>query len=150
MAAARSPVNAPPASANGPEWPGQRLGLPDSGPRSVARMGRRLVALAIDWSLSLLLSAAFFAYDRGATLAIFAATQILFIATAGGSVGHLLLGMRVVPLTGGWIGVWRPIARTLLICIVIPAVIWDRDQRGLHDRLVGTVLVRHGRWEREG
>jgi len=25
---------------------------------------------------------------------------------------------------------------------VIPALIWDLDQRGMHDRLVGTVLVR--------
>jgi hypothetical protein len=48
----------------------------------------------------------------------------------------------VVPLTGGYLGLWRPFARTALLCVVIPAVIWDRDQRGLHDRLIGTVLVR--------
>jgi hypothetical protein len=30
----------------------------------------------------------------------------------------------------------------VLLCIVIPAVIWDSDQRGMHDRLSGTVLVR--------
>jgi hypothetical protein len=26
--------------------------------------------------------------------------------------------------------------------IVIPAVIWDADQRGLHDKAAGTVLIR--------
>jgi uncharacterized RDD family membrane protein YckC len=26
--------------------------------------------------------------------------------------------------------------------LVIPAVIWDRDGRGMHDRLLGTVVVR--------
>jgi len=123
-------------------WPGERLGLPEHGPRSVARLPRRLVALAIDWALCSLVSAAFFGYDGWATLSIFAATQIVFIVFTGGGIGHLLLGLRVVPLRGGWVGAWRPIVRTILICIVIPAVIWDRDQRGVHDRIAGTVLVR--------
>jgi hypothetical protein len=26
--------------------------------------------------------------------------------------------------------------------LIIPAVIWDGDQRGLHDKIAGTVLVR--------
>jgi len=47
-----------------------------------------------------------------------------------------------VPLTPAWIGVWRPALRTVLLCLAVPAVIWDTDQRGLHDRLSGTVLVR--------
>jgi uncharacterized RDD family membrane protein YckC len=125
-----------------PEWPGRRLGLPQSGPRSVGRFGRRLAALAIDWLLASLVSLAFFSYDSWATLAIFAVAQIVFLITLNGSVGHLIVGLRVVPMSGGWIGVLRPIGRTLLLCIVLPAVIWDRDQRGMHDRLAGTVLVR--------
>jgi hypothetical protein len=32
--------------------------------------------------------------------------------------------------------------RTVLLCLAIPAFIWDRDQRGLHDRVAGTMLVR--------
>ena len=123
-------------------WPGQRLGLPASGPRSVARLGRRILALAIDWGTAILISVAFFSYDALATLGIFALAQVVFLLTANGSVGHLLLGMRVVPVAGGYLGWWRPFARTVLLCLVIPAVIWDRDQRGLHDRLIGTVLVR--------
>ena len=39
-------------------------------------------------------------------------------------------------------GLWRPIVRSVLLALVIPAVIWDADQRGLHDKAVGTVLVR--------
>mgnify|MGYP007095266205 CR=1 FL=1 len=38
---------------------------------------------------------------------------------------------------GGWVGLWRPIVRTALLCLVIPAVIWDADQRGLHGGLGG-------------
>jgi hypothetical protein len=26
--------------------------------------------------------------------------------------------------------------------VVIPAVIWDRDERGMHDRVINTALVR--------
>ena len=133
---------APDATGADQNWPGERLGLPRSGPRSIARLGRRIGALCIDWALSIAVSVAFFAYDGFATLVVFAATQIVFIVSTSGSIGHLVLGMRVVPMAGGWVGLWRPIVRTLLLSIVIPAVIWDRDQRGMHDRLAGTVLVR--------
>ena len=124
------------------DWPGQRLGLPSDGPRSVARLGRRLVALAVDWALASLVGYLFFDAAPFAILGAFALLQYVFIALLSGSIGHLLLGMRVVPLRPAWIGVWRPAARTLLLCLVIPAVIYDRNQRGLHDQVAGTVLVR--------
>jgi uncharacterized RDD family membrane protein YckC len=108
----------------------------------VARLGRRIGGIAIDWAIAVLISWAFFHYNGGATLAIFAIEQVLFVALLSGSVGHLILGMRVVPLAGGWVGVWRPAVRSVLLCLVIPAVIYDRDQRGLHDKIAGTVLVR--------
>lgn len=31
---------------------------------------------------------------------------------------------------------------TLLLCLAVPALIWDRDQRGMHDRAANTVVVR--------
>ena len=123
-------------------WPGKRLGLPESGARSIARPGRRFAAIVIDWGSAILVSVVFFNYDPIATLAVFAILQSVFLLTANGSAGHLALGMRVVPLEGGYLGLWRPVVRTLLLCLVIPAVIWDADQRGMHDRLVGTILVR--------
>jgi hypothetical protein len=136
------PIPAPAApSPDGWRWPGERLGLPESGPRSIARAGRRIGALVIDWGLSVLLSVAFFHYDAFATLGIFALTQVVFLTLVSGSVGQVAFRMRVVPVAGGWIGVWRPLVRTLLLCVVVPALIWDRDQRGLHDKAAGTVLV---------
>ncbi|SEA74522.1 RDD family protein [Leifsonia sp. 21MFCrub1.1] len=123
-------------------YPGERLGLPESGPRSVGRVGRRIAAIAIDWAIASLLSFAFFRYDSWATIAIFAVLQIVFIPTLGGSIGHRAVGMRVVAVRGGWVGVWRPIVRTLLLCVVIPALVWDSDQRGFHDKIAGTVLIR--------
>lgn len=125
-----------------PEWPGRRLGLPESGPRSIARPGRRLVAVTIDQAIAWSLAYAFFEGEAIAIAVIFSVLQIVFIASLSGSIGHLLLGMRVVPLRPAWIGVLRPAVRTVLLVLVIPAVIWDRDQRGLHDRVAGTILVR--------
>lgn len=123
-------------------YPGERLGLPGSGPRSVGRLGRRIGAYLIDAACAALISAGFFGYDAWATLVIFAIVQILFIPTIGGSPGHRLVGMRIIRVDGGWAGLWRPIVRTALLVLLIPAVIWDSDQRGLHDKAAGTVLVR--------
>ncbi len=127
-------------------WPGERLGLPESGPRSIGRLGLRLVAIVIDWAVAYLLSWAFFPTQLGTdpfiTLGIFAALQYLFLIVVNGSLGHLIVRLRVVPLGGGYLGLWRPLVRTLLLCLAIPALIWDRDQRGLHDKAAGTVLVR--------
>lgn len=89
----------------------------------------------------MLVSAGFFQYDSIATLGVFALTQIVFLIFVSGSIGHLVFRMRVVPISGGWIGAWRPMVRTLLLCFLIPALVWDRDQRGLHDKAAGTVLV---------
>lgn len=112
----------------------------------MARPGRRIAALAIDWALAYAASALFFSADgfvNGfATTGLFVALQILFIPTIGGSVGHRLVGLYVVPLAGGWVGPWRPIVRSVLLGLVIPALVWDSDQRGFHDKVAGTVLVR--------
>lgn len=127
--------------------------MPEAGPGSIARPGRRIGALLIDYTAATIIATGFLGFDQFALpseagltqfapLAVFAVLQILFIPTAGGSPGHRILGMRVVRFSGGWVGLWRPIVRTLLIVVVIPAVIWDADQRGLHDKASGLVLIR--------
>ena len=123
-------------------YPGERLGLPETGTGSIARPGRRIAALAIDWACAVVISIAFFSYDALATTVVFSIVQILFLPTLGGSPGHRLLGLRLQLVGGGWVGLWRPIVRTVLLCLVIPAVIWDADQRGFHDKAAGTVLLR--------
>jgi len=113
----------------------------------VARFGRRLGAIAIDWAIAYGLSWLFFRANDGSadpwiTLAAFAVLTLLFELFFNASIGHLALRMRVVPIRGGALAPWRPLVRTLLLCLAVPALIWDRDQRGLHDRVAGTVLVR--------
>jgi uncharacterized RDD family membrane protein YckC len=132
------------------DYRGQRLGLPESGPGSVAGFGRRLLALVIDWLACLLLVRLFLPHiDYGtpdsslATLGFFLAELTLFTWLVGASFGQRLLGLAVVRLDGGGgPGLVRALLRSLQICLVVPAVIWDRDSRGLHDRSVGTVVVR--------
>lgn len=132
----------PPARPEKPPWPGHDLGLPEKGARSMGRFGRRILAIALDWLIAVIISITFFHYNEFATLGVFGVMQILFMITIGGSIGHIATRMRVVPLAGGYIGIWRPIVRTILVCLVIPAVIYDQDQRGLHDRAIGSILVR--------
>jgi uncharacterized RDD family membrane protein YckC len=116
--------------------------MPERGPGSIARAGRRIVALLIDWGIATGISYLFFRGNDWVTLLAFVVLQILFIPTIGGSIGHRIMGLRVVALAGGWIGFWRPALRSVLLAIVIPAVIWDSDQRGFHDKIAGTVVMR--------
>ncbi len=123
-------------------WPGRRLGLPPEGTGSIARLGRRLAALLVDWAAANLISYAFLGGDPWVTLALFTAIQLVFVALTGSSPGHRVLGMRVARLDGARTGLLDATVRGALIALVIPPVVVDVDQRGLHDRARGTVLVR--------
>lgn len=126
------------------EYPGERLGLPREGAGSVARVGRRLLAIAVDWAIASVPAYVLIGgqYAMWWHPLVFAALQVVFIPTIGGSLGHRLLGMHVVPIAGGWVGVWRPVVRSALLIAVIPPLVWDSDQRGFHDKIAGTVLIR--------
>ncbi|MEV7444234.1 RDD family protein [Streptomyces sp. NPDC091204] len=128
-------------------YPGQRLGLPQQGPGSVARFGRRLGAVAIDWiGCQLIAYGLITGGDVAAagnwTLWLFLTLSVLTIGTVGFTPGKRILGLRVISENGGRLGVGRVLLRTLLLALVIPALIWDRDGRGLHDRLARAVQVR--------
>ncbi|MFC5182093.1 RDD family protein [Actinomadura harenae] len=129
--------------------PGARLGLPKDGPGSVATYGRRIVALLLDLLVGALVGAALAsalhwspATRSLANTAVFAVMVWLLTATLGTTIGKRLAGLRVVRIDGRPIGFGWSLARTLLLVLVIPALIWDRDHRGLHDRASNTVVVR--------
>jgi uncharacterized RDD family membrane protein YckC len=124
------------------DYPGRRLGRPEHGSRSVARVGRRLLGLVIDWGLSLLIARGLLHGGSWTTLAVFGLEQVLLVGTAGASIGQRVADLRVETLAGGAAGPLRAAVRAVLLCLVVPALIWDRDQRGLHDKAAGTVLVR--------
>ncbi|WP_280804136.1 RDD family protein [Aurantimicrobium minutum] len=134
------------------KYPGERLGLPEKGPQSVARVGRRFAAITVDWVISALVlilisGRSYFEISSSAIgqlqlLGVFVALQILGIWAIGGSIGHRLLRLYMVNVHGGRLDFWRPIVRSVLLALVIPALVWDSDQRGFHDKIAGTLLLR--------
>jgi len=135
--------------------PGQRLGLPAGGPGSVAPWGRRLVAIFVDWVASMLVARLIFPADSPggggygwAVLLIFVVESALFIWTVEASFGQKLLGLRVLTVTPGGLrertGLLPAFLRQVLVALVIPAVVYNRDRRGLHDLAARTVVVRAG------
>jgi uncharacterized RDD family membrane protein YckC len=127
--------------------PGDRWGMPEQGSGSVASMPRRLAALAVDWVLSLSIARLLFDTDPTTagyvTLLVFAGQAVVLQTFLGTTVGKRLLGIRMAAVPGARLP-WPTavLLRTVLLCLVVPAVINDRDHRGLHDRLAGTVSTR--------
>lgn len=128
-------------------YPGQRLGLPQQGPGSAARFGRRLGAVLVDWvGCQVIAYGLITGGDLAAagnwTLGLFLALSLLTVSTVGFTPGKRIFGLRVIAEDGGRLGIARVLLRTVLLALVIPALIWDRDGRGLHDRLARAVQVR--------
>ncbi|MEY4457854.1 MAG: hypothetical protein RIS25_447 [Actinomycetota bacterium] len=123
------------------DWPGQNLGCPESGSGSLVPLSKRVAALAIDWAAAYLITYAFFGGDSLVMTLIFALESAVLGMLLGGTFGHLVLGMRVRGLTGPvpW---WKYVVRAILVSAVIPAVFMDENNRGLHDRILVTALVR--------
>ncbi|MFF2851655.1 RDD family protein [Streptomyces sp. NPDC058001] len=127
---------------------GEQLALPESGPGSIARPGRRIGAIAVDWGLCLLIAYGLLTdgYNQATgnwALLIFFVLSLLTVGTVGFTPGKRLFGLRVVAVgSGATPAPLRTLLRTVLLCIGVPALIWDRDGRGLHDRLARTVEVR--------
>ena len=132
------------------EYPGQRLGLPQSGPGSLARMGRRFAALFVDWLIAYGLAA--LAMSFGLVSMASLSTAVLVICFALGAVsvrlfgftpGQFALGLMVVPVDGRQhVGFGRAVVRGVLIAVVIPPLITDADLRGLQDKVTYTAVVR--------
>ncbi|MEU9864535.1 RDD family protein [Streptomyces sp. NPDC047971] len=126
---------------------GQQLGLPEEGPGSIARPGRRIGALAVDWALCMVIAYGLVTdgYSQATgnwALLILLVLSVLTVGTIGSTPGKRIFGLRVASVNGGRLGFVRVVARSVLVCLAIPALIWDRDGRGLHDRLSGAVQVR--------
>ncbi|GAA0305025.1 RDD family protein [Kineococcus aurantiacus] len=124
--------------------PGTRLGLPASGPGSVSGWGRRFLGLVVDWVVASLVARASLSgvgRDLGPLL-VFLLMHLLLVSTIGMTIGHAVTGTAVRRLDGRPVGFALGLARAVLVTLVIPAVVYDGDRRGLHDRASRTVVVR--------
>jgi uncharacterized RDD family membrane protein YckC len=127
------------------ERPGERLGLPPSGTGSLAGFGIRVLAFLVDSVAANLLAFLVLQSQGPGGLYVLGAFGIeiwLLTAFVGASLGHLVCGLEVLRLDHQPVGLWRALIRTGLLCLLVPAAIWDRDGRGLHDKAARTALVR--------
>ena len=134
------------------EYAGQRLGLPREGSGSIGRVGRRLVGVLVDWTVCTFIAFGLFhvplpftaTAGPGAwiTLLVFGVENLLLVGTLGYTIGHRVVGLRVRSINGRPPSPIQTVVRTVLLCLFLPAMFWDRDGRGLHDKAAGTVIVR--------
>ncbi|MDQ1677010.1 MAG: hypothetical protein QOC93_2154 [Actinomycetota bacterium] len=111
-----------------------------------ATFGRRFAAVTVDWLLSLgvaVLIAQGWPPPGLLVSAMFFLEYTFFTGLYGQTPGMRLLGLACVRVDDGRpLGLPRAAQRALLLNLVVPAVIFDRDGRGLHDRAGGSVVVR--------
>ncbi|MGJ6123655.1 RDD family protein [Mycolicibacterium sp. Y3] len=144
------------------DYPGRRLGMPEHGPGSIARFGRRTAALLIDWLIGYGLAALAMALGlvslpalSTTVLVVWFVLGVVSVRLFGFSPGQFVMGLMVVPVDGRWAGAQRPgedlrarvglgraIGRGLLIATVVPPLFTDTDLRGLQDRGTATAVVR--------
>jgi uncharacterized RDD family membrane protein YckC len=108
---------------------------------------RRIVALFVDWIVSTLVVVGFigphaYANDPASgwlVLGVFAVEVAVLTALTAGSFGQLLAGVRVLTTEGRPLNLLLAVVRTVLICVVIPPLVFRSDSgRGLHDLAVGS------------
>lgn len=135
------------------EWPGERLGLPRSGPGSVAGRGLRFGALLVDLVLMALVTSLFVSVDfqdpdqmrqfNYISVLVWFVITVTMVGLFGFTAGKLLFGLQVVRIDGkSMVTPLRALPRTLLLALIVPAAFADADNRGLHDKVTGTVVVR--------
>lgn len=125
--------------------PGVRLGLPESGPGSIAPWGPRIGAILLDALIAGLVAWLFTQPElpRNWSLLSFFVLYAVSSALFGRTLGMAALRLRLAfTKEGSSIGLPRAVLRTVMVMLLVPAVIVDRDRRGLHDRVTDTAVVR--------
>lgn len=145
----------PPSEAGTPDqgpndFPGQRLGLPHAGAGSLVGMGRRVVAVTLDWLIAMGLASlaglaypALAPYQAGILEVVWLVLGAVSVRLFSFTPGQLALGIQVASVDHRLhVGIGRATIRVVLVALVIPALFTDADGRGFQDRLTGTAIVR--------
>ena len=111
-----------------------------------ASLGRRVLALAIDWTMSRLISGLLnpYLFINGdfSILLIFFLEVAFFTIVFQASAGQRILGIKVVTYPEqARVAPKKIVQRTLLICLVIPAV-FTKEGRSLHDYLTQSQTIK--------
>ncbi len=120
-------------------------------PFETASWGRRILALVVDyaacWGVMLLIYGKDW-FGNGSVPSIyltllFIGESTVLMALSGGSFGQLATRLRVVRVDGSGrpISLLMAVLRQVMICLVIPPLVFRPDGRGLHDLVCGSATV---------
>lgn len=115
-------------------------------------LGRRFLGLSIDWLMCYAIALGFFGGSgslaerapqaRLPHLVIFFIEVLLLTAFGGATAGHRMVRLRVVQFRSGANPTpLQALIRTVLLALVVTAITYDENGRGIHERLSGTKLV---------
>ena len=110
--------------------------------------GRRMLGLLIDWALCYFITWGFFAEPGTGAFTpivyILYLGQYLFFTILGGATpGHRIVGLRIVRFSDGQLPTPKQaLIRTALLAIVVTAITFDQNGRGINERFSETVLIR--------
>ena len=110
--------------------------------------GRRMLGVLIDWLMSYAIAIGFFVEfgepSMGAVVfLIFTAQYLLFAALGGATPGHRVVGLKIVRFSDGAMPTpLQALIRTGLLVLIVTAITFDQNGRGINERLSNTVLVR--------
>ena len=123
----------------------------DSPTLETASWSRRALALVVDWAACTLVVIAVVGPQGWLddplagtyTMGVFLLESTLFTAALGGSFGKLATRLRVVRTDGSGRppDLLRSLVRQVLVCLVVPPLVFRPDRRGLHDLAVGSATV---------
>jgi hypothetical protein len=122
---------------------GEKIGLPASGRGALATTAPRLLAFVVDAAASGLVAALFVPHHAGDgfadrlpgswSLIPFVLDYVVGVLVAGRTIGMYLTGLRVVRVSADVaVDPLRIVGRTVLLLLLVPALIFDRDGRGMH------------------
>ena len=110
--------------------------------------GRRMLGVLIDWLMSYAIAVGFFVEFGDSSrvvvvFLVFTAQYLIFAALGGATPGHRIVGLKIVRFSDG--GMPTPVQaliRTGLLILIITAITFDQNGRGINERLSNTVLVK--------
>jgi len=113
-------------------------------------LGRRLAAITLDWLACYAIVAALSGgigqmepNKSPITLGLFFVEVWLLTSLNGASLGQKTFGLRVVRFAdGSAVTPIQALLRTVFLVLVVTAVTYDENGRGIHERISGTVLTR--------
>lgn len=109
--------------------------------------GRRMLGLVIDWALCNLITHAFITPFESKNFSfsvyfLYIGQYLLFTILGGATPGHRIVGLKIVRFLDGQLPTPKQaLIRTGLLAMVVTAITFDQNGRGINERLSGTVLV---------